>query len=142
MDKKKSLLNVSISIASHLLLLIAAFLICRLLIQYIGNDINGLNSLYTSIIGMLALAELGVGSAISYFMYGPIVEGDKKKTAALYRLYQRLYRIIGGVIFGAGLMVMPFLPHLISDYDSLNVNVYLGVGFCCFAPTCTVQRHP
>lgn len=128
MDKKKSLLNVSISIASHLLLLIAAFLIRRLLIQYIGNDVNGLNSLYTSIIGMLALAELGVGSAISYFMYGPIVEGDKKKTAALYRLYQRLYQIIGGVIFGAGLMVMPFLPHLISDYDSLNVNVYLNFG--------------
>lgn len=128
LDKRKGLLNISVSIASHFLLLFAAFWVRRLLIQYVGNEVNGLNSLYTSIIGMLALAELGVGSAISYFMYRPIVEGDRKKVAALYRLYHRLYRIIGGVILAAGLLVMPFLPGMISDYRSLQVNVYLTFG--------------
>ena len=125
MDKKKSLLNVSTSIFSRILLLVAAFFIRRLLIRYIGNDINGLNSLYTSIIGLLAVAELGVGRAISYSMYKPIVEDDEKKIAALYSLYQRLYRAIGTVIFLAGIIVLPFLPRLISDYESLDVNVYL-----------------
>ena len=128
MDRKKSILNVSVSIVSRVLLLAAAFLVRRLLIQYAGNNVNGLNSLYTSIIGMLAVAELGVGSAISYSMYRPIVEGDKEKTAALYGLYQRLYRIIGGVILAAGLIITPFLPRLISDYSALNVNVYLTFG--------------
>lgn len=128
MDRKKGLLNVSASIGSRLLLLAAALLVRRLLIQYLGNDVNGLNSLYTSIIGMLAVAELGIGSAISYSMYKPIVEGDKEKTAALYDLYQRLYRIIGGIILVAGLAVMPFLPGMISDYSELTVNVYLNFG--------------
>lgn len=128
MDKKKSVLNVGISIISHILLLVAAFLIRRLLIQYIGNEVNGLNSLYSSIIGVLAVAELGVGSAISYSMYKPIVEGDNRKIAALYGLYQRLYRIIGGVILAGGFLVMPFLPSLISDYQSLDINVYLTFG--------------
>lgn len=72
------------------------------------------------------MAELGVGSAISYFMYKPIVEGNTKKVAALYGLYQRLYRIIGGVIFTGGLLVMPFLPAMISDYARLNVDVNLA----------------
>lgn len=128
MDRKKSILNVSASMVSRVLLLAAALLVRRLLIQQAGNAMNGLNSLYTSIIGMLAVAELGVGSAISYSMYKPIVEGNREKTAALYGLYQRLYRVIGGVILAAGLAVMPFLPGMISDYRELTVNVYRTFG--------------
>ena len=128
MDRKKGLLNVSVSLFSRVLLLAAALLVRRLLIQYAGNDVNGLNALYTSILGVLAVAELGVGSAISYSMYRPIVEGDQEKTAALFGLCQRLYWMIGGVILAAGLIIMPFLPRLISDYSELNVNVYLTFG--------------
>lgn len=125
MDKRRSILNVTVSILSRIVLLIAALFVRRLVIRYIGNDANGLNSLYSSIIGMLAVAELGVGSAIIFSMYKPIVEGEKNKVAALYGLYGRLYRIIGAVIFCAGLIVMPFLPKLINDFEGLNVNVYL-----------------
>lgn len=125
MDKKRSVLNVSTSVISRVILLAAALLVRRLLIRNIGNDVNGLNSLYSGIIGMLTVAELGVGSAIVYSMYRPIIDGNEGKVAALYRLYQKLYRIIGAVIFGAGLLVAPFLPALISDYKDISVNVYL-----------------
>ena len=128
MDRKKGVLNVSVSIVSRVLLLIAAFLVRRLLIRYVGIDVNGLNSLYTSVIGMLAVAELGVGSAINYSMYRPIVEGNKEKIASLYGLYQRAYRIIGSIILTTGLAVMPFLPGMINDYCKLTVNVYLTFG--------------
>ena len=124
MDKKRIFLNVSVSICSRIILLFAALLVRKMLIQYIGNDVNGLNSLYTNIIGMLAIAELGVGSAIIYSMYGPIVNGYKQKIVALYCLYRRLYRIIGFLILGIGLIVMLFLPSLIDDYGSLSVDVY------------------
>ena len=125
MDKRKGVLNILTSIVSRVLLLVIALYVRRLLILCVGNDMNGLNALFGSIIGMLAVAELGVGSAIVYSMYRPIVEGDERKVAALYCLYRKLYRIIGGVIFAGGLAVMPFLPRLISDYDTLDVNVYL-----------------
>ena len=68
MDRKKGLLYVSVSIVSRVLLLAAAFQILRLLIQYGRNAVNVLSSLYTSIIGMLAVAGLGVCSAISFSM--------------------------------------------------------------------------
>lgn len=115
MDKRRSILNVTVSIISRITLLIAALFVRRLLIRYIGNDVNGLNSLYSSIIGMLAVAELGVGSAIVFSMYKPIVTGEKRKIAALYGLYKRIYRIIGAVIFCAGFFVMPFLPSVASQ---------------------------
>lgn len=124
MDKKRSILNVSVSIFSSVILYAAAFFVRRLLIRYIGNEVNGLNSLYTSIIGLLSVAELGVGSAIAFSMYKPIVQGKKSSVAALYSLFRKLYRIIGAVIFFAGLAVMPFLPRFISDYEAVNVNVY------------------
>lgn len=124
MDKRKGILNIGTSVVSRIILLLAALYVRRLLIIYIGNEVNGLNSLYASIIGLLSVAELGVGSAIIYSMYRPIVDGEKRKVAALYCLYRRLYRMIGAVIFIAGLAVMPFLPRLIGDYDSLDVNVY------------------
>lgn len=125
MDKKRSVLNISISIVSHITLLIIAIFVRRLLIQYIGNDVNGLNSLFSSIIGMLTVAELGIGRAIVYSMYSPIVAGDERSVAALFNLYKRLYRIIGAVILLAGLLVLPFLSSLINDYEDLNVNVYI-----------------
>ena len=125
MDRKRSILNVSISILSRFILLVIALCTRRLLIQYIGNEINGLNSLYTSVIGMMSVAELGIGSAIIFSMYAPIVSGDTRKVAALYCLYRKLYRIIGAVIFGVGLIVIPFLPYFIDDYGNLSANVYL-----------------
>lgn len=124
MDKKKSILNITVSIASRVIILISALIVRRLLIQNIGNDVNGLNSLYTSIIGMLAVAELGIGSAITYSMYKPIMDGDKKQVSALYQLYKHLYVLIGVTIFIGGLIVLPFLPGLICDYEEMNVNTY------------------
>ncbi len=125
MDKKKSLLNIGTSVASKVLLLAAALYVRRLLILCVGNEANGLNSLFGSIIGLLAVAELGVGSAIVFSMYRPIVGGDKTRVAALYCLYRKLYRIIGAFIFAGGLVVMPFLPRMISDYEALDINVYI-----------------
>lgn len=122
MDKHRSVLNVTISLIFKVLTLIATLLTRRVLIRYIGNEMNGLNSLYLSIIGFLSVAELGVGSAITFCMYKPIVEGDSNKVAALYGLFRKLYRIIGGVIFAAGLVLLPFLPYLAKDYAELNVN--------------------
>lgn len=125
MDKKKGLLNVIVSIVFRVLLLVATLLTRRFLIRFAGNDINGLNSLYTSILGFLAVAELGVGSAITFCMYKPIVEGDREKVAALYHLFSKLYYIIGGIIFAAGLLILPFLKFFAKGYAELDVNLYL-----------------
>lgn len=110
--------------AFRLATMVMSILVRRALIRVCGNDVNGLNSLYLSIIGFLAVAELGVGSAITFCMYRPIVEGDEQKVGALYHLFRRLYRIIGGVILLAGLALTPFIHHFARDYSQLDVNLY------------------
>ncbi len=124
MDKRKGILNIVVSITFHILTMVTAILVKRILIQSCGNDVNGLNALYLSIVGFLSIAELGVGSAISFCMYKPIVEGDIAYTSALYRLFQRVYLAIGGVIWVAGLGLTPFINHFAKDYEQINVDLH------------------
>lgn len=128
MDKKKSVLNVTVSVAFRLLLLVADFLVRRVLIDYLGEAVNGINSLYISILEFLAVAELGVGTAITFCMYKPIVEGDNNKVSAFYHLFTKLYLIIAAIILVGGCIVMPLLPYLATGYSTANVNLYLTFG--------------
>lgn len=125
MDKKKSFLNVVISIGFKLSTMVMAILVKRILIDTCGNEVNGLNALYLSIIGILSVAELGLGTAITFSMYRPIVEGNNGQVSALYHLFRKMYQFIGGVILLAGLILMPFLHRFAKDYAQLNVNLYV-----------------
>lgn len=100
------------------------FLMRTAMIYLMGVQYLGLNSLFTSILQVLNLAELGVGSAMVYSMYRPIAEDDDEKICALMRLYQIYYRVIGLVIAVAGGMVTPFIPKLISRDIPEGLNIY------------------
>ncbi len=128
MDKKRGMANVIVSVSFRMILLVANIVVRRFVIQYIGNEVNGLNSLYVSLLDFLSVAELGVGSAITFCMYKPIVEGQNEKVSALYGLFTKLYLIIGGIILVGGLAIMPFLKILAKDYQTLDVNLYFTFG--------------
>lgn len=128
MDKKRSILNIAVSLVFKIVLLVGNLLVRRYLIQIVGNDINGVNSLYLSIIGVLSIAELGIGDAIIFCMYKPIVEGDNAKVSSLYQLFTRIYIIIGLIITITGCFIMPFLPYLAKGYVELDINLYLTFG--------------
>lgn len=125
MDKQKSILNVTVSITFKVITAIVALVGIRLLIRCCGNEVNGLNSLYQSILGFLSVAELGVGTAITFCMYRPIVEKDHDKVSALYHLFRRMYLIVGGAILLLGLMITPFLRYFAKDYAQIDVDLHL-----------------
>ena len=109
-----------------------------LLIRYLGMEYLGLNSLFTSILQILNLAELGVGSALGYSMYAPIAEGKKDEICALLSLYRRYYRLIGLGIFLAGIVLLPFLPSLVKT-DSYSAGCGFVCIICCIWGACVIQ---
>lgn len=123
MDKKKSVINIIVSLTFKLVLLVLTILSKRFLINYVGNEANGIFSLYTSLIGFLAIADLGIGSAITFAMYDPIVKGDDAKVAAFYKLFIKVYRIIGLIILVGGLCILPALPYIAKNH-STSFNLY------------------
>ncbi|MDE6201021.1 MAG: hypothetical protein K2M47_03990 [Clostridiales bacterium] len=128
MDKRRGIKNVTVSIFFRVIMLVGSLLVRRYLIRYIGNDVNGLNSLYLSILNVLSVAELGIDSAIIFCMYKPVVDGDTKKVSALYRLFTKLYLICGLIIVVGGCAVMPALPYLAKEYENTQINLYLTFG--------------
>ena len=102
------------------------FIMRTVMVYLLGAQYLGLNSLFTSILSVLNLAELGVGSAMVYSMYKPIVEDDKKTICALLRLYRKYYRYIGLAILVIGLVLTPFIPQLIkTETIPSDINVYI-----------------
>lgn len=108
------------------------------IMRCMGMDYLGLNSLFGSVLWVLSLAELGVGSAMVYSMYQPIVDGDKKEICALLKLYRTYYRIIGIIIAVVGMILTPFIPHLIKDDVPADINVYIVYWLNLF---CTVMSY-
>lgn len=105
--------------------IIVPFLMRTAMIYLMGVQYLGLNSLFTSILQVLNLAELGVGSAMIYSMYKPIAEDDNATICALMKLYKTYYSIIGLVIAVIGCALTPFIPKLISGDVPDNLNIYL-----------------
>ncbi len=101
------------------------FIIRTIFIRTLGIDYLGLNSLFTSILQVLNLAELGVSSALVFSMYKPIAEDDQEKICQLMNLYKVYYRIIGLIILGIGLVLLPFIPKLISGDVPSDINIYV-----------------
>lgn len=100
--------------------------ICRtVMIRVMGAEYIGLNSLFTSILSVLSITELGIGAAIIFSMYKPIAEDDKETLCALFNLYKKIYHIIGTIIFVCGLAVLPFLKHFINGNVPHNLNIYI-----------------
>lgn len=105
--------------------MVIPFIIRTIMIYTIGMEYLGLSSLFTSVLQVLNLAELGVGNAMIYSMYEPIAKNDTRKICTLMQLYKIYYRIIGTVICIIGLLLTPFIPRLISGDVPADINIYL-----------------
>lgn len=110
---------------NRIVTLVLPFIVRTLLIKYIGIDYAGLSGLYSSILQILNIAELGFSSAVVFSMYKPIAENDEDTICALLNFYRRIYRIIGLVILAAGLIALPFLPKLINGTPPPGANIYI-----------------
>lgn len=108
--------------------LLVPFVLRTIIIYVLGMEYAGLNGLFSSVLSVLNLAELGVGTAMVYSMYKPIVDEDVETVNALMRLYKIYYRIIGSIILVLGLALMPFIDNLIKGDIPDNLNIYLLYG--------------
>ncbi len=102
----------------------------KIFIIKLGETLLGVNSTYTSILSVLSLAELGLGTAINFSLYAPVARGDKETVKAYMQFYKKAYRVIALVVAVVGLALVPFLKYLIKDpvgIDSTQdlINYYL-----------------
>lgn len=115
--------NLNFSVIYQIVNIIIKFILRTIFIHFLGKEYLGINGLFTSILTVLSLSELGLGTAIIYDMYKPIHDKNTAKITQLFKFYKYIYIVIGTFIFIAGLCLIPFLKYLISDIKYIN-NIY------------------
>ena len=117
---KNSALNFASGFLGRVLTILLNFAVRTIFIYCLNEAYLSVNGLYSNILTVLSLAELGFGSAMVYRMYAPVAVKDYQKTAALLQFYKKIYIIIGVVIFLLGLCVIPFMDYIIKDKPDIS----------------------
>lgn len=119
-----SVKNSSFSIITQVLTVIINFIVKTVFIYTLGSEYLGLNGLFSNIITMLSLADLGIGIAIPYSLYKPLSTNDHEKIKSLMKFYKKIYNIIGTIVLLVGLSLNPFLPLIIKEMPNIE-HIYL-----------------
>lgn len=119
-NTKRSILY---GVINKIVTLLFPFIVQTITIKILGVEFVGINGLFTSILSVLSLTELGVGTAIVYSMYKPIAEDDIQTIGALLKLYKKLYQIIGIGILVLGIALTPFLRYFINGECPKEINL-------------------
>ncbi len=96
-------------------------------VYMLGELYLGVSGLFTNVLGLLSLAELGIGSAIGFSLYKPLAEKDTAKIQAIIQFYKQTYRYVAAIVAVVGLVLMPFLPYIVKEAADIS-NLYLIFG--------------
>ena len=121
----KSVRNVVTGVANKLFMMILAFATRTLFIRLLGAEYTGISSLYTNILSVLSLAEMGMGNVLMFYLYSALKEKDKSKIAELVNEFKRIYIAIIIIVLSVGLLLIPFLKYIVhSSLDSKELTGY------------------
>lgn len=123
MRSKNTMMNVSVLLVGQAVGILVSFVSRTLFLYVLNAEYLGVNGLFTDVLSILSLAEMGFGPAIVYSLYKPIAENDEKKVKELMGFYALAYKAIGTTILVLGIALMPFLDLIITDAPAIdNLN--------------------
>lgn len=120
-----TLRNIASGLLNRGVLIILPFINRTAILWLLGAEFTGLTGLFTSILSVLSLAELGFNSAIVYSLYEPMAKHDEKTICALVTLFRKVYHIIGSIILISGLCLLPFITKFIHGNYPNTINIYI-----------------
>ena len=116
---RNSIRNIIFGMGGQVLNILMSFAYRTVFMHTLSDEYLGINGVFTNILMVFSLADLGVGTAIIYALYKPIAEDDTEKIKSLMKMYAKAYVLIGFVIIGMGLICLPFIEHLITTKETI-----------------------
>lgn len=122
---RKSIANLLFSLADQILVMAVSLVTRTVFIRVFSVRYLGLNAVFGDVLGLLSLADLGLGTAMNYSFYRPLAEGDERQLAALTHFYQKLYQYIAAFIAVLGTLMIPFLPFVVDvEFSDSRLILY------------------
>lgn len=112
-----SIKNSISSLGTYIVITLMSLIFQSIFIKNLGSEYNGIKSLFSNILSMLSVAELGFGSAIVYHLYKPIAEQNIEEIRTLIKYYRKVYHIVAIIIFIIGICLIPFIPSIVGQVN-------------------------
>ena len=124
MRTKNSIKNIFVSTIAQVINMVLSFVTRTIFIKLLATEYLGLSGLFTNVLAVLSLSELGIGDAIIINLYKPIAEGDEEKICKYMNFYKRAYFCIGSFILIFGIISLPFLSYIVkTDVPIPNLDI-------------------
>lgn len=120
--RKLALTNLAVSFGSQVLIIILNFVSRTFFLHFLSSEYLGINGLFTNILTVLSLAELGIGEAMVFAMYKPMSEGNTQQLSKLLNFYRQAYRCIAVSVAAVGFVLSFFLEHLVESVPDIDEN--------------------
>lgn len=111
--------------AYQALSMILNFVSRTVFIYMLGTEYLGLNGIFSDVLSLLSMADLGFSTAMAYSFYQPLADGDEDKITSLIHFYKKIYNTIAAAVCVLGLACIPFLKYIVNtEQDIPNLTVY------------------
>lgn len=124
MRKERSIKNIFTAIFGQLIMFVFPFITRSIFIRYLSIEYLGINGLFSNILSILSISELGISSAIVFSLYKPLAEKNDIQIKRLINFYSRIYKKIAIFVLSVGLLIIPFLPIIIKGV-TLTKEIYI-----------------
>ena len=128
---QSALKNIKYTILTYLINYILKFAVRLIFIQKLSLEILGFHSVATDIFSMLSFFELGVGPAVIYSLYKPLVYKDYRKVKAILDFLKKMYKIVAIIVFIVGIFISFYLNNFIKNIESIeNIEFLFFILLC------------
>ncbi|MFP7479729.1 lipopolysaccharide biosynthesis protein, partial [Terribacillus saccharophilus] len=121
---KSSIKNLSYAVVGQTIGILISFISRLVFIQILGTEYLGINGLFTTILSILSLVELGLGPAMTYSLYDPLSKKNTETVKSLMVFYKKAYIFVGSAILILGVVFLPFLDFFVGNEHSIS-NIHL-----------------
>lgn len=120
----KSVRNVATGLVNKISMMVLAFATRTIFIRLLGAEYTGISSLYTNILSVLSLAEMGMGNVLMFYLYGALKDNDEERIKGLVDEFRKIYLTIILIVFAVGIAIIPFVRYIV--HSSLNSKELVG----------------
>ncbi len=119
---KSATRNIAFGYVGQVATALMSFVLRTVFIMHLSEQLLGINSTYTNVLSILNMAELGIGTALNFSLYGPVARGEKEKIKSYMQLYRKAYMVIAAVVAALGLALSPFLRFLVKKPGDVTLR--------------------
>lgn len=134
---KKGIRNMAAGAATQIILNLLSFVTRTIFVKCLSKDYLGVEGLFSSVLTILSLAELGISSSLIYAMYKPAAENDRDQIKRLVNFYKIAYRYVVAVVFVVGFFLSFFLDYLVKDQPKITEDIQIIFWLFLFNTICS-----